>query len=201
MASLRLPFSPAALAQYRRINDDLWAQYRRGEIDQSALARERFRRLLAVVDADPRRAAALDESYIRHLSRRGDRLPHCRHTLARLGRRYRLGVVTNGIDRVQRSRLKAAGLRGFFEVVVTSEGCGYVKPDPRILGVALEALAVSPREALYVGDDVSTDGAAADRAGVPFCWMDRGQPLPTGARRPRRRVTSLREIPGLLDGA
>ncbi len=97
--------------------------------------------------------------------------------------------MTNGIDRVQRSRLRAAGLDCFFEVVVTSAGCGYAKPDPRILHVALRALGLPARQALYVGDDPEVDGAAAAAAGVSFCWIDTGAAR-TG-RRPRRRVTSL----------
>jgi len=104
--------------------------------------------------------------------------------------------VTNGIDRVQRSRLAASGLTPLFDAVVTSQSCGYAKPDPRILHVALEALAVPPRHALYVGDDPATDGAAAAAAGVRFVWMDGGGPV--SGRRPRRRVTSLVELAGLL---
>jgi len=100
--------------------------------------------------------------------------------------------VTNGIDRVQRSRLRVAGLEPFFEVVVTSAGSGYTKPDPRILHVALDALGLSPREAMYVGDDPAVDGAAARAAGVPFCWVDPGRPRK--GPRPRRRVASLREL-------
>jgi putative hydrolase of the HAD superfamily len=106
--------------------------------------------------------------------------------------------VTNGIDRVQRSRLAAAGLTPLFETIVTSEGCGYAKPDPRILGCALEALSVSPRDAVYVGDDPAVDGEAARAAGVPFVWMDGGGP-PAGKVKPRRRVRHLRELEGVLD--
>jgi len=104
--------------------------------------------------------------------------------------------VTNGIDRVQRSRLAASGLTPLFDAVVTSQSCGYAKPDPRILHVALEAMGVGPRHALYVGDDPATDGAAASAAGVRFVWIDRGQPV--RGRRPRSRVTSLVELAGLL---
>ena len=106
-------------------------------------------------------------------------------------------MVTNGIDRVQRSRLRAARLDPFFETVVTSEGCGFAKPDPRILQVALRALGVAPREAVYVGDDPQVDGRAAARAGVAFCWMDRGTEAGRG-RRPRRRVTDLLALEDLL---
>jgi HAD superfamily hydrolase (TIGR01549 family) len=138
----------------------------------------------------------LSAAYIAALSARGDRLPGCRPVLRRLAARYRLGVVTNGIDRVQRSRLSASGLAPLFETVVTSQGCGYAKPDPRILHVALDALRVSPRHAVYVGDDPAVDGAAARAAGVSFVWIDRGDPV--RGLRPRRRVTSLHELPALL---
>lgn len=116
--------------------------------------------------------------------------------LGALGKRYRLGVVTNGIDRVQRARLAASGIAGFFEVVVTSEGCGFAKPDPRILRVALEALRVPAREAVYVGDDLAVDRGAARAARMRFVWVDRGDPV-RGAR-PRPRVRRLVELLRLL---
>jgi putative hydrolase of the HAD superfamily len=116
--------------------------------------------------------------------------------LRALGERYRLGVVTNGIDSVQRSRLAASGLASLFETVVTSQGCGFAKPDPRILYVALDALGVSARHAVYVGDDPAVDGAAARAAGVAFVWIDRGDAV-RGVR-PRRRVQSLLELSDLL---
>jgi len=104
--------------------------------------------------------------------------------------------VTNGIDRVQRARLAASGIGPFFDSVVTSQSCGFAKPDPRILRVALEELEVHPRHAVYVGDDPATDGVAARAAGVRFVWMDRGDEL--RGRRPRSRVTSLRGLAEML---
>jgi HAD superfamily hydrolase (TIGR01549 family) len=127
---------------------------------------------------------------------RGDRLPGCRPLLRSLRRRYRLGVVTNGIDRVQRARLAASGLEPLFEAVVTSQSCGYAKPDPRILRVALEKLATAPRHAVYVGDDPATDGTAARAAGVRFVLLERPGVRP--GRRSRCRVRTLRELRALL---
>jgi HAD superfamily hydrolase (TIGR01549 family) len=196
---LGLSYSARVHAAYRRINDELWAAFRRGEVSQPALARERFRRLLEETGANPRLARRLGETYLDHLSQRGDRLPGCRPALRTLRRSYRLGVVTNGIDRVQRSRLAVSGLDPLFEVVVTSQGCGFAKPDPRILHVALDALGVLPRRALYVGDDPATDGRAATSAGMRFCWMDGGRAV-TG-RRPRRRVENLGQLAAWLGSA
>jgi len=184
------------LAAYQRINHELWAAFRRGEITQPALAKERFRRLLREIGKGPRLATRLGATYLERLSARGDRLPGCRPVLRALGERYRLGVVTNGIDRVQRSRLAASGLAPCFETIVTSQACGFAKPDPRILHVALDALKISPRHAVYVGDDPAVDGVAAREAGVPFVWMDHGDSV--RGLRPRRRVRSLLELPDLL---
>jgi putative hydrolase of the HAD superfamily len=146
------------------------------------------------VGGDGRRASRLGETYLDHLARRGDRLPGCRPALTALRRRYRLGVVTNGIDRVQRARLAASGLAPLFDVVVTSQSCGYAKPDPRILHVALDAMRTEARHAVYVGDDPATDGAAARAAGVRFVLVDQ-----TGGRGATgRRVRSLHELVSLL---
>lgn len=193
--SLRCP--PSTLHAYRAINGELWASYSRGEIDAGSLSRERFRRLLAHLDGDAERGAALSEAYIDGISQRGDLLPGCRDALARLKRRYRLGLVTNGLERVQRSRLRVARLEPYFEVVVTSESCGFAKPDPRILRVALEALGVGPSEAMYVGDDLRIDGAAARAAGMAFVWVDRSG-VPAGVDTGGPRVRGLREVVELL---
>lgn len=195
--ALRCP--PSTLDAYRAINAEVWALYSRGGIDAGSLSRERFRRLLSHLKEDAEGGAALSEAYIHGISGRGDLLPGCRGALSRLKRRYRLGLVTNGLDRVQRSRLRAARLERFFDVVVTSESCGFAKPDPRILRVALEALGVAASEALYVGDDLAIDGTAARAAGVAFLWMDRSGAVPAGHDAGGGpRVRALREVVDLL---
>jgi YjjG family noncanonical pyrimidine nucleotidase len=189
-----LPYSPRVLSGFRAINDTLWAAYRRGEIAQAELEVERFRRLLSILGARTGPSRRLARAFRGHLSGRGDRLPGCRAALFGLKKRFRLGVVTNGIDRVQHARLAASGLRPFFETVITSEGCGYAKPDPRIVQAALRELAVSARETVYVGDDLAVDGGAARAAGTGFVWVDRGDPRPRGHVAPRLRVTHLAQL-------
>lgn len=195
---LGLPFSPARLVVYGRINDALWERYRRGEIDVAALKRERFREYLRATGADPEDAERLARRYEHELSRLAHPFPGCRRALVSLARRFRLGLVTNGLARIQHGRLKASGLSGLFETVVTSEGCGIAKPDPRILEIALRELGVSAREAVYVGDDPAVDQGAARGAGMGFVWVDRGRHEPRHRDRPRRRVTHLREVEDLL---
>jgi YjjG family noncanonical pyrimidine nucleotidase len=196
-----VPFSPAILEAYRTINAELWADYQRGRVTTRVLQRERFRRLLAHLGLRTSGADPLAACYRDHMATRGDLLPGCRGTLRRLARRFPLATVTNGTDRVQRARLRAAQIDGFFAHIVTSESAGYAKPDPRIVYVALDALGIAARDALLVGDDPESDGRAAARAGVRFCWIDHGRRLRPGVRRPRVRVRRLPELLPLVDPA
>jgi putative hydrolase of the HAD superfamily len=82
-----------------------------------------------------------------------------------------LGVVSNSDGRV-REALEAAGVGGFFEVVVDSKLAGFEKPDPRIFHPALAALGVSPADALYVGDLYEVDVIGARRAGMAAVLLD-----------------------------
>ena len=175
----------------------MWRAYQRGEIDPATLSRQRFCRLLGQMGRDEVHGGAMGAAYLDAIAQRGDVLPGARSTLAAVARRARVGAVTNGIDRVQRARLRAAGIEHRFEVIVTSESCGFAKPDPRILRHALGALRASPAETAYVGDDAHADGGAARAAGVRFWWIDRG----LGGEPPAvldQRLTSVRGVTALL---
>jgi HAD superfamily hydrolase (TIGR01509 family) len=187
------------LASYRQINQGLWEAYQRGEITPPVLSRERFRRLLEHLGrptTGTRRLAAL---YIRCMAARGDLRAGSRPLLRRLGRRFLLGTVTNGLDRVARSRLRAARIHELFDTIVTSQGCGFAKPDPRIVHHALARLRVAPQEAVLVGDDPRSDGGAAAGAGVRFLWVDHGQKLRPGTRPPRHRVRRWADLLAFLN--
>ena len=57
-----------------------------------------------------RHASRLAMLYMDGLARRGDLRPGSRALLRHLSRRFLLATVTNGVDRVQRSRLRVARL-------------------------------------------------------------------------------------------
>jgi len=85
---------------------------------------------------------------------------------------YRLGVVTSGPE-YQRLKLKLTGLYDYFDVIVTRDDAGTIKPDPRIFLHALEALNVTPPEALMVGDSLSQDVYGAKNVGMTAVWINR----------------------------
>ena len=58
-----------------------------------------------------------------------------------------------------------AGLRGEFDAVTTSVGCGWRKPHSKTFEAAAEALGVEPASLVHVGDDPTTDGGVVDVGG------------------------------------
>ncbi len=79
----------------------------------------------------------------------------------------RLGVFS---DFPAEAKLRALGIQGFFESVMSAQDTDVqrFKPDPRGLRMVLKRLEVPASEALYVGDRVEIDGVAAERAGMAF---------------------------------
>ena len=161
---------------------------------------------------DRARASAYLESLFLQAGVPPERLPEVRDALASLhGERHlwsgtagdthdalarlrsaglRLGVVSNSDGRVAEA-LAAAGLSTYFDVVVDSALAGVEKPDPAIFLPALEALAVTPGEAVYVGDLYEVDVVGARAAGLrAVLLVPPGAPKPAGCA----TVESLAEL-------
>ena len=181
MAGLGRRVAPDALARYRRINDELWSAVERGELETGALSPVRFARFLSEegVGADP---DAVSDRYIDELGRQAWLMPGAVRVCARLAKMYRLYVVTNGFERVQRARMAKSAVRPYFADVFVSQEIGAAKPEPAFYDEVLRRAGVSDRSrVLAVGDSASADVAGANRAGIAACYLSpAGAPLPAG---------------------
>ncbi len=143
--------------------------------------------------ADPSLAARLSETFIADTRRAWDRN---RSLLARLARRFRLGVVSNSYGNMP--ILLEDGDLGPFSVVVDSSLVGLQKPDPAIYALAARALGLPPEGILHVGDSWERDVTSAASAGLQTAWLaprDRATPPePT----PVWRLSSLLDLETLL---
>ncbi|MEZ5989748.1 MAG: haloacid dehalogenase type II [Planctomycetota bacterium] len=116
-------------------------------------------------------------------------------SLARLGRRYRLAVLSN-IDRdlfeTTRPRLGVD-----LDAVVTAEEVGAYKPSPRFFEAAAGRLGVDRERWLHVAQSLYHDVAPARSLGLATVWVDRRQGRPgSGATAPSDAVPDLR-VPSL----
>ena len=100
----------------------------------------------------------------------------------------RVGIaIVSDIHFDLRPLFVAAELDRFVNCYVLSYEHGFQKPDPRMFSVALDALEITPEEALMVGDNPRRDGGAASQ-GVRTLLVP---PLPSFGPRGLEAVLAL----------
>jgi putative hydrolase of the HAD superfamily len=110
---------------------------------------------------------------------------------------FRLAMLSNADTDFLTAALNRNKLT--FEVVLSSEDVGAIKPDPAIFLALAEKLGMEPQRILYVGDNPIPDVLGPSRVGMKSAWVNRG-----GYRKPRKtpqpdvRVKALAELVPLL---
>jgi len=174
------PCDAACLDAYRDINGQLWRDFEQGTIEQSLIKVLRFERLFAAIglDATPD-VATFSARYLENLGNCTDLIDGAATLIAALRGIVHLGLITNGLQVVQRSRLAKSSIGDAFEVVVISEEVGCSKPHPGIFDVAFAQMG-HPRkdEVLMIGDSLTSDIKGGSDYGIDTCWYN-----PSGAMR------------------
>lgn len=126
---------------------------------------------------------------------------HARAVVAELAFDFALGIVSNNAmpgDHHARV-LQRAGILQHVGCAVWSANFGRRKPDPAMIFHVLDRLGVPCERAIFVGDKLRTDVAAARRAGVRSVYIrKRGAPFATAQLRPDFTICDLRALPLLL---
>ena len=117
--------------------------------------------------------------------------------LEALRSRYRIALLSNADD----DFLNACLLRNKmqFDVIVTSESAGAIKPNRAIFDKLAETMQLPPGQILYVGDNPIPDVLGPLRAGMLAAWVNRGgYRKPRGTPEAHARVKTLAELLPLL---
>lgn len=102
----------------------------------------------------------------------------------------RLAIISNW-DFTLHQILDHLGLSSYFQFVYVSLEHGYEKPHSHPFQVTLEALGLSAREVVHVGDDPIDDGKGAANAGIIPILISRTNKIPG-------RIQSLAQLQGVL---
>jgi putative hydrolase of the HAD superfamily len=183
--------------------EGLWGRFEGDEPSVAALRawsatyrRESWRRALADANVDDDELAELlGETFGVERRRRHETFPDAVPALAAAARSGRLGLITNGASCLQREKLDASGLGGYFDAVVVSGDLGVGKPDAAVFHRAMTLLDADPRRTTMVGDNLVNDVDGATAAGLRAVWLNR-------LRRPgpedRPDVIEITGLDGLL---
>ncbi len=179
---------------YRVINQELWELFEKGEIQASELRVERFRRFLRVtgIPGDP---VSISRQYLKYLAEGAYLYQGVEILLQELKRRYKIGLVTNGLKEVQRSRFAKTPIPQYMSCIIVSDEVGVQKPDPSIFLMALkEAGETDPKATLVVGDSLTSDIQGGWNAGMDTCWFNQEGKKNTSSIVPTYEIRELKEL-------
>jgi len=143
---------------YFPINDRMWAQYRRGELTSAEIKIERFRETLkkfSVLDHDL--VAEIKEFYLKSLPLKGRLMPGATQVLDKLQGKAALHIVSNGFLAITKEKIKYSGIQKYFDVVLSAEEVGVLKPNQKVFEEAFRRANASASESIYIGDSLEAD--------------------------------------------
>ena len=175
-----------------RVHEDL-----RGEVvDLNKVRLESFRQALRDVGRpNDALGSHLCDVYMKHRDAGRRPFPDVVPALRRLGRRFTLGLISNG-----NSYAHDLGLGDLLSFGVFSQDHGGIeKPDSRLFETALAEAGCSPEQLLHVGDSLENDIAGARNAGIRSIWLNRNGDSASPDVEPDAEIASLRELVETLE--
>lgn len=193
-----LPFTPESVATYRRINRELWGSFEAGAITRDEVLHTRHSRLFLEFGREVD-GAALDRRFSHHLEAGHQMMEGAFELIVSLQDDYDLYLVTNGVSRVQDTRLRASGLHSFFKGIFVSEDTGYQKPMKQYFDYVFARIpGFSTQATLIIGDSLSADIQGGCAAGLDTCWFNPGAKANASGVVPTYEIRRLDELHGIL---
>ena len=160
------------LETYREFNSQLWSDFEEKRIKLIDLRTERFRRLCRKLGFQMN-PGDLADTYEKNLGSYGALYDGAEELLMSMKGQSKVGLITNGLESVQKSRLHNYDLQKYFDVVLISGECGLSKPDPAIFQMSLDLLHhTNKNSVIMIGDSLSSDVQGATNFGIDSCWFN-----------------------------
>lgn len=86
---------------------------------------------------------------------------------------FRLGIISNGKSKQQKSKLLCTNIDDHFEIELFSEDIGKAKPCTDIFWEAVRKSGEKINDIIYVGDNVITDIIPCEKIGIKSVLIDR----------------------------
>lgn len=82
--------------------------------------------------------------------------------LKEIKKSFKVGLISNNFSYFVEKCLDRLNIKGYFDLIITPDKTGAVKPDKKVFRAALKSANVKPQEILYVGDNPIDDLGAKE---------------------------------------
>jgi len=123
-------------------------------------------------------------------------------TLTKL-KKYKLGILTNGMQLHQRKKISISGLLSFFSTknseIVTSSECLEGKPYSKPYKYICKKLSLDLNEIIMVGDTLDGDILGAQKLNIKNVLINRKNNLKEQSIKPDHVINSLRDLMSIIE--
>lgn len=163
------------LCKYSKINVKYWKKLERNEMTKQEILVGRFLEFFEMIGADTSIAKSFNRDYQLALGDYIEFVDGAKEILSKQKGKYKLIAVTNGTKTAQEKKLKLSGLDKIFDEIFISEDVGFEKPNIKYFEYVFEKCNIcNKKEALLIGDSLTSDIKGANIAGIDCCWFNPG---------------------------
>lgn len=191
--------SDEMLMCYSQINKRYWQLMESGKIKKDKMLVERFIEFFSNKGINADIAAEFNKEYqialcdtIVFNDDAIDIIKHQRKTC-------KIVIVTNGTEVVQEKKLERSGLNDIVDNVFISELVGFEKPNIKFFEkVILEVGIKDLKEALIIGDSLTSDIQGGHNIGIDTCWYNSKNEENTTLLSPTYTIRNLHELENII---
>ena len=191
--------SDEMLMYYSQINKRYWQLMESGKIKKDKMLVERFIEFFSNKGINADIAAEFNKEYqialcdtIVFNDDAMDIIKHQKKTC-------KIIIVTNGTEVVQEKKLERSGLNDIVDNVFISELVGFEKPNIKFFEkVILEVGIKDLKEALIIGDSLTSDIQGGHNIGIDTCWYNPKNEENTTLLNPTYTIRNLHELENII---
>lgn len=193
------PLSSELQRQYHSYNQSLWRRLEQGELNYDQLSEMTFHDFIKDhFDLEIDGLKIMDE-YRSYFGQAHQLLPGVEDTLKFAKKQgYKLTVLSNGEKFMQNHRLELAGVKKYFDLIVTSQEAHYSKPNPHAFDYFFSRTQIGPNETIFFGDGLQSDILGAERYGFDSIWFNHRHRKNTLHLHPQFEVQTYPELVELI---
>ena len=188
-------------AVFRPLDKELWnnATLNKGEVTEQQIPEYRFKKLFDIIHIRYKDYSKANELFRYGLEHSSGLIPNAKEILKYLNSKdYKLFVISDGLEKIQKSRIINCKIEIYFTDIIVSEEVGVSKPNPIIFKTLLERNNLKSNEVIMIGDSLRKDIKGANNTNIKSIWYNPFQTINNTESIPDYEIRNLLELKSLL---